>query len=76
MKYWENNMPYRSRIQTLTESHRLIDEQITTMEKNNADEFKISEMKKKKLQYKDELRRLERLQWENDHDTHDFNDDR
>lgn len=69
-------MPYRSRIQTLTESHRLIDEQITTMEKNNADEFKISEMKKKKLQYKDELRRLERLQWEHDHDTHDFNDDR
>lgn len=68
-------MPYRSRIQTLTESHRLIDEQITIMEKNNADEFKISEMKKKKLQYKDEIRRLERLQWEHDHDTHDYSDD-
>lgn len=69
-------MPYRSRLQTLNESHRLIDEQIKIMESNNADELKISEMKKKKLQYKDEIRRLERLQWEYEHDTHDFNDDR
>lgn len=69
-------MPYRNRLQTLNESHRLIDEQITIMEKNNTDELKISEMKKKKLQYKDEIRRLERLQWEHEHDTHDFNDDR
>jgi hypothetical protein len=69
-------MPYRNRLQTLNESHRLIDEQITIMEKNNADEMKISEMKKKKLQYKDEIRRLERLQWEHEHDTHDYGDDR
>lgn len=71
------NMPYRNRIATLTESHRLIDNTINELEKNpNSDALKISELKKKKLQYKDELRRLERLQWENDHESVDFGDDR
>lgn len=71
------NMPYRNRIATLTESHRLIDNTITELEKNpNSDALKISDLKKKKLQYKDEIKRLERLQWENDHETVDFGDDR
>lgn len=70
-------MPYRNRIATLTESHRLIDNTITELEKNpNSDALKISDLKKKKLQYKDEIKRLERLQWENDHETVDFGDDR
>lgn len=70
-------MPYRKRIETLTESHRLIDEAITNLMKNpNFDELKVNEMKKQKLIYKDEIRRLEREQWEYDHDTHDFDDDR
>lgn len=70
-------MPYRNRIATLQESHRLIDKTIQEMEKNpDADALKISEMKKKKLQYKDELRRLERAQWEHDNETVDFGDDR
>jgi hypothetical protein len=42
-------MPYRQRIETLTESHRLIDQTITEMEKSGADPHKIIEMKKKKL---------------------------
>lgn len=71
------NMPYRNRIATLTESHRLIDNTIKELEKNpDSDALKISEMKKKKLQYKDEIKRLERLQWEYEHDTVDFGDDR
>lgn len=70
-------MPYRSRIATLTESHRLIDNTIKELEKNpDSDALKISEMKKKKLQYKDEIKRLERLQWEYEHETVDFGDDR
>ena len=70
-------MPYRNRIATLTESHRLIDNTIKELEKNpDSDALKISELKKKKLQYKDEIKRLERLQWENDHETVDFGDDR
>lgn len=71
------NMPYRNRIATLTESHRLIDNTIKELEKNpDSDALKISEMKKKKLQYKDEIKRLERLQWEYEHETVDFGDDR
>lgn len=71
------NMPYRNRIATLTESHRLIDKTITELEKNpDSDALKISELKKKKLQYKDEIKRLERLQWEYEHETVDFGDDR
>lgn len=69
-------MPYRNRISTLTESHRLIDEQIMLLESKNGDPVKITELKKQKLIYKDELRRLERLQWENDHETVDYGDDR
>lgn len=70
-------MPYRNRIATLTESHRLIDITIQQMEKDpNSDALKISELKKKKLQYKDELRRLERAQWEHDHESVNFDDDR
>ena len=71
------NMPYRNRIATLTESHRLIDNTIKELEKNpDSDALKISELKKKKLQYKDEIKRLERLQWEYEHETVDFGDDR
>lgn len=50
---------------------------IQELEKNpNSDALKISDLKKKKLQYKDEIRRLEKLQWENDHEIVDFGDDR
>ena len=69
-------MPYKRRIETLTESDRLIDQAITKMEAEGADPLKITEMKKKKLQYRDELSKIERAQWEHDHDTVDFEDDR
>ena len=64
---------YRSRIQTLEESHRLLDKQIT--EGNYTDE-QISEMKKRKLMLKDEIARLTKLQWIEDHERVDFDDDR
>jgi len=64
---------YRSRIQTLEESHRVLDQQIT--EGNYTDE-QISEMKKRKLMLKDEIARLTKLQWIEDHERVDFDDDR
>ncbi len=64
---------YKSRIQTLEESHRLLDKQIS---EGNYTETQISEMKKKKLMYKDEISRLTRLQWEWEHERVDFDDDR
>lgn len=70
-------MPYRSRLETLKESHRLIDQAIIEKMKDpNFDELKVNEMKKQKLIYKDEIRKLERAQWEHDHETVDFEDDR
>ena len=58
-------MPYSVRLTTLRESHRLIDNAITEMVKDpNFDEMKVNEMKKQKLIYKDEIRKLERIQQE------------
>lgn len=70
-------MPYRKRIETLTESHRLVDQTIINLTSQPGyDELKVNELKKQKLMYKDEIRRLERAQWEHDHETVDFGDDR
>lgn len=61
----------------LTETHRLLDIQISELEKSgNFDDQKMSELKKKKLQFKDEIVRLNRLQWEHDHETVDYDDER
>lgn len=58
-------MPYTTRLATLRESHRLIDITITEMlSKPGHDEFKVKELKKQKLIYKDEIRKLERAQQE------------
>ena len=58
-------MPYTNRLTTLKESHRLIDITITDMlNKPGHDEFKVKELKKQKLVYKDEIRKLERAQQE------------
>lgn len=66
-------MPYRSRIATLSETHRMLDKQITEAERNpDVSVEKLAEMKKQKLKYKDEISRLNKLQWEHDHDRVDF----
>lgn len=54
-------MPYRNRIKFLEEAHRVLDKQIASLEKENRD---TSDLKKKKLSYKDEISRLTRLQHE------------
>lgn len=68
---------YESRIKTLAETHRLLNNQIDQMEKTGhfTDE-KISELKKQRLIYKDEIARLTKLQWEFDHETIHQDDDR
>ena len=60
-------MPYKQRIATLTESHRLIDKVINEkMAIPNFDEFKLKELKKQKLIYKDDIRRMELAQQDHD----------
>ena len=70
-------MPYKNRIKTLEESVRLLDNQIFQLEKTGSTDIKkISELKENKDKYNKELRAMIRVQWDNDHNTVDFGDDR
>jgi hypothetical protein len=62
---------YKSKIKQLEESHRVLNKQIDDMERNHphVEETKLAEMKKKKLIIKDEIARLNKLQWDHDHET-------
>jgi uncharacterized protein YdcH (DUF465 family) len=68
---------YENRIKHLEESHRVLDQKIDTLEKNGLfEDTKMQELKKQRLLFKDELAILRRKQWEHDHETVDFDDDR
>lgn len=65
-------MPYRERIKQLTETHRVLDDQIKHLESNNGDEMRIKDLKKRKLMFRDEISRLNKLQWEETHERVHF----
>jgi uncharacterized protein YdcH (DUF465 family) len=68
---------YENRISHLQEGHRVLDKRIDEMERNgNFVDANLSELKKQRLQLKDEIARLTRLQWEHDHESIDFDDER
>ena len=69
---------YKERIKHLTESHRVLDERIAEHERDHpgTETQLVQEWKKQKLAFRDEIRRLERLQWDHDHETVNFDDDR
>jgi len=70
-------MPYRSRIKTLEESVRLLDNQIFQLEKSGStDTKKLSELRESKEKYFTELRNMNRAQWDHDHETVNLDDDR
>jgi hypothetical protein len=70
-------MPYKSRIKTLEESIRLVDNQLFQLEKNGStDTKKLNELKEIKDKYSKEVRLMIRAQWDNDHNTVDLGDDR
>ena len=67
---------YKAKIKQLEESHRVLNKQIDDMERNHphVEEAKLAEMKKKKLLIKDEISRLNKLQWDHDHESVDLGD--
>jgi uncharacterized protein YdcH (DUF465 family) len=68
---------YENRIKHLEESHRVLDQKIDTLEKNGLfEDMKMQELKKQRLLLRDELAILKRKQWEHDHETVDFDDER
>jgi hypothetical protein len=67
-------MPYTSRIKTLEESYRLVDIQISNLEKSDpVDVSKLDRLKESKNNYLTQLRELRRLQYE-DSQRVDFDD--
>lgn len=70
-------MPYKNRIKTLEESVKLLDNQIFQLEKSgSSDTKKLTELKVTKEKYSTDLRLMIRAQWDSDHNTVDFGDDR
>ena len=68
---------YEQRIKHLEEAHRVLDQKIDTLEKNGLfEDIKMQELKKQRLLFRDELAILRRKQWEHDHETVDFDDER
>lgn len=70
-------MPYTSRINTLEESYRLADNQLFQLEKSGSKDIeKINKLSEAKAKYLNELRTLRRAQWDHDHETVHYDDDR
>ena len=68
---------YENKIKHLEEAHRVLDQKIDTLEKNGLfEDIKMQELKKQRLLFRDELAILRRKQWEHDHETVDFGDER
>lgn len=70
-------MPYRQRIKTLEESHRMVENQLFQLEKTGStDTDKIQKLREAKQKYLTELQQMRRAQWDHDHERVDFEDDR
>lgn len=70
-------MPYKQRIKTLEDSHRLVDDQLFQLEKSGSTDIKkIADLRIAKNKYLSELRMLNRAQWDHDHETVDLDDER
>lgn len=70
-------MPYRQRIKTLEDSHRMVENQLFQLEKTGStDTDKIQKLREAKQKYLTELQQMRRAQWDHDHERVDFEDDR
>jgi hypothetical protein len=65
---------YKAKIKNLEEIHRNLNKQIDDMERNHphVEVDRLAELKKKKLAVKDEISRLNKLQWDHDHERVDL----
>jgi hypothetical protein len=65
---------YKAKIKNLEEMHRTLNKQIDDMERNHphVEVDRLADLKKKKLAVKDEISRLNKLQWDHDHERVDL----
>ena len=68
-------MTYNERIAVLQDQHRKLDKQVTLLEQCNGEAEDIVYLKKKKLEIKDEISRLMKLEFE-DRQRIEWDDDR
>ena len=70
-------MSYKAKIKHLEEMHRVLNKRIDDMERNHphVEVEKLTNLKKQKLQIKDEIGRLTRLQWEEDNERVGYGDE-
>ena len=70
-------MPYKSQIKNLQEASQLLDNEISSLMKNeNKDQVMITGLISKRSSIQSDIRKLQKLQWEEDHDRVNFEDDR
>ena len=70
-------MSYKAKIKHLEEVHQVLNKQIDDMERNHphVEVEKLTNLKKQKLQIKDEIGRLTRLQWEEENERTGYGDE-
>jgi hypothetical protein len=67
---------YENRIAHLEEAHRLLDEQIVKLETSgNFSDEHLQTLKKKKLLLKDEIAKMKKKQWEEEHERVNFDEE-
>ena len=70
-------MPYKSQIKNLQEASQRLDNEISSLMKNeNKDQAMITGLISKRSSIQADIRKLQKLQWEEDHDRVNFEDDR
>lgn len=67
---------YQQQIEKLKLLHADLDRRINTLEKTGCyDDVQMIDLKKQRLHLKDTIFRLQKNQWEYDHDRHGFDDE-
>lgn len=67
---------YEDQIQRLKTKHKILHERIEYLDRQYFENVELPKLKREKLAIKDEISRLERLQWEQLHETLDWDEER
>jgi ABC-type phosphate transport system auxiliary subunit len=70
-------MPYKSQIKNLQEAYQKLDNEVfSLMKSEDKDQVKLQDLIGKRSKIQLDIRKLQKLQWEEDHDRVNFEDDR
>jgi hypothetical protein len=70
-------MPYKSQIKNLQEAYQKLDTEISSWAKSeNKDQAMLQDLIGKRSKIQLDIRKLQKLQWEEEHDRVNFEDDR